>query len=144
MQIQCSKKTNIAEMTPIFVTKGKMVLDLIKNENLENPVDVQSLFMRYTLDSFGEIGFGVTFELLSGKDLEFPRWFDQAQRMVVTLAVNPIKRFLKEKEFFDTVKNLQNAVCDIIEKKTTKTRRTDRPNFQIYVSPRFRWKTISR
>jgi len=114
------KRDQISLMSPIFVKKGKMVLDLLKNENLSKPIDVQNLYMRYTLDSFGEIAFGIPFEGLS-IDLEFPRWFDTVQRMIIDMSIKLLKRNSIGREYVSIIQKLDKFVYDLIQKKKKET-----------------------
>jgi len=109
------KKDKIVEMTPTFVKKSKLFMDLLKKQNLNNPVDMHNIYMRYTLEALGEITFGLNFEFLS--ETEFPRWLDQVQLMLVYLITIPFYRIAKANEYRRILKDIDKVLYDIINKK---------------------------
>jgi len=115
------KKESIIQMTPTFVQNGKVVLDLIKQGDPNTAIDVQNLFMRYTLDSFGEIGFGVSLDVLANEK-PFPSWFDRAQILLVQFTYKIFHRLLYRKEYFEVINNLDGVIYDIIAQKKKRNR----------------------
>ncbi|KAF9974960.1 Protein kinase alk2 [Actinomortierella ambigua] len=66
--------------TNVFCTDGEAVCDLLsKAADNGNVVDLQDVFYRFTLESFGEIAFGMQFGCLKDPDneLEFAKAFDR-------------------------------------------------------------------
>lgn len=55
---------------------------------------MQALFMKYTLDSFGRVGFGTDIGSLE-RDVDFPLHFDSALRILNEFFFNPLTRTAK-------------------------------------------------
>ena len=52
-------KTSLSEMMPHFVSNGNVVMEILqKAAESKEAIDIQDILFRYTLDSFGLIGFG--------------------------------------------------------------------------------------
>jgi cytochrome P450 len=68
------KVRELRNMVPIFVRHGQEVVAILK-ANEGQPLDVQALFCRATLDSIGEIAFGKVIGSLK-KDVSFSTAFD--------------------------------------------------------------------
>merc|ERR1712232_801246 len=97
------KVRNLETMIPIFYQRALKVCDKLQ-QAAENgtSVDLQDLFMRYTLDSFSEIGFGVDCNSLSHEltdEVPFAKCFDYAQKKIEHDFRNPLDRHRPNKEF---------------------------------------------
>ncbi|KAJ3373747.1 Protein kinase alk2 [Kappamyces sp. JEL0680] len=68
-----------------------------KAESMEQ-VDMHDLFLRFFMDSFAKIAFGIEMDSLSGKDVPFANSFDRGQTFLVDRFFNP---FFKIKEMLD-------------------------------------------
>ncbi|KAH7387630.1 hypothetical protein KP509_16G033600 [Ceratopteris richardii] len=72
--------------TKAFRLKALKLLDVLRHlSQLKQPVDMQDLFMRLTLDSICEVGFGVDPETLSNDlpAVPFANAFDEANRLII-------------------------------------------------------------
>jgi len=79
---------NLRSYVSIFVKNSQSLVDVVKNiakrndeDYQKNGIDFQDYFMRYTLDSFCEIGFGVNIQSIHSTEsaLKFQRAFDYVQ-----------------------------------------------------------------
>jgi hypothetical protein len=62
-------------MVEVFIKHGETLLKNI-DKDLDKPIEIQDLFQRYTLDSFGEIAFGVNIGSLDMPEVPFAVAFD--------------------------------------------------------------------
>ena len=85
----------LEDYVPIFDEQAKIVVDLLaKAQEQGSAIDVQDVFFRYTLDSFGLMGFGFDFGSLIDPP-QFPALFDALQLRVEETLRNPIERNAK-------------------------------------------------
>ncbi|KAG0341854.1 hypothetical protein BG004_005877 [Podila humilis] len=69
----------------VFVRESNIVIDyLYKMADQNKPVDLQEIFYKFTLDSFGEVSFGQSFGCLTNpeKEVEFASAFDRLNTTV--------------------------------------------------------------
>jgi len=123
------KRENIIEMMPIFIRKSNEVISHLKTLDLTKPVDIQDIFMRYTLESFGEIGFGLSFDLIS-KNSSFPKLFDTAQYLMIQQIRSVFNRLFKSNQYQKAIDDIDKVVYDIIDQK----RKTDYQNKEDILS----------
>ncbi|KAF9998579.1 hypothetical protein BGZ65_005928, partial [Modicella reniformis] len=79
----------------VFCQEGQMMIDYIdKVADTGKVVDLQQLFLCYTLDSFGEIAFGQSFGCLKDPDqeVEFAAAFDRLNNGIAGRFISPIWR----------------------------------------------------
>lgn len=75
----------------VFHAHGRILLELLNDAaRTGKQVDLFSLFNRFTLDSIGEIAFGVTIDSLRQPDTPFARAFDDAQSTVDLRFTTPL------------------------------------------------------
>lgn len=87
---------SLDNMKVVFKEKSQIVLDILGQcEKSGQTIDIQKLFMQYTLDSFGRIGFGIEINSLTDDAVMFPHHFDRAQRILSDLLFNPLLKFTK-------------------------------------------------
>ena len=84
-----------------------------------NGIDVQEYFMKYTLDSFSEIGFGVKLDSISSDTNDFATSFDSIQIHILKRGYSGrlwiLKEFLsKPAEFYKHLEYMDNFVGQII------------------------------
>lgn len=85
-------KSSLDSMNEVFFEKAQIVCRILdKHAKSKEPIDVQALFMKYTLDSFGVVGFGGEIGCLE-KEVEFPVHFDAAQKILNEFFFNPMTR----------------------------------------------------
>ena len=84
-------------------------------------IDMQQVFFNYTLESMGEIGFGVELGCLSSKASPFSEAFDAAQSLTMARVFDPLwklKRALcigkNERELYDALKTVDTFSIDVI------------------------------
>eukprot|EP00164_Ancoracysta_twista_P000368 GFYU01000506.1.p1 GENE.GFYU01000506.1~~GFYU01000506.1.p1 ORF type:complete len:556 (-),score=171.65 GFYU01000506.1:195-1862(-) len=113
-------KENIAQR---FNNKAEVLTSVLRRRMENNePIDMHELFHRYTMDSFGEAGFGVTINSLENdRDSQgFAKAFDQAQYTVQLRFLNPLWRFTQyispdEYRFRAAIKRLRGFAGRVIE-----------------------------
>ena len=65
-----SRKAFATFMSDVFVHHGHTVLDILGNAaDTKKQLDIQELFYKFTLDSIGQIGFGVDLGVLKSASL---------------------------------------------------------------------------
>ncbi len=110
---------SIAEYVPIFEQKAVEMSNLLAKAALKKqPVDLQDFFFRFTLDSFGLLGFGFDFNSLMNEDLEFPRLFDKLQKRVDE-TFRSLMNNLPDKEFSENLAKLDSVMYGLIAKRKT-------------------------
>ncbi|KAF0408125.1 cytochrome p450 [Gigaspora margarita] len=95
--------------------KSKAVLNILKNHaDSGKSIDLQDLFYRFTMDTFGDMSFSVDFGCLthSEKKSQFVISFDYAQDAIFRRFVNPLWRFTEK--FSETGQQLRKA-CKYID-----------------------------
>jgi len=106
---------SIKQMIPIFDKHGTVLMDIVsENAKTSTHFDMQDLFKRYTLDTIGEIGFGVQIGSLH-EPLPFSRAFDWVQEEVTRQFLMPGRKFLMRKQWKGALATLDNFVYGIIE-----------------------------
>ncbi|KAL6067322.1 Cytochrome P450 family-dependent fatty acid hydroxylase [Balamuthia mandrillaris] len=109
--------THLETMVPIFQRNGDVLLSQLNEARIDKkPVDIQELFMRFTLDSIGEIGFGHSINSLN-QPVAFSHAFNEAQRAAEAEARNPLKRFVKDRDFEKHYETLHAFTREIIHKR---------------------------
>jgi cytochrome P450 len=111
----------------VFYKHGKAVMELLDdNASLDGAtygrsIDMQQVFFNYTLESMGEIGFGVELGCLSSKASPFSEAFDAAQSLTMARVFDPLwklKRALcigkNERELYDALKTVDTFSIDVI------------------------------
>ncbi len=91
-------------MADTFEANARKVCRLLEEVGGARPVDMQTIFFKYTMDSIGLIGFGVDLKTLDVEQtLGFTDAFDRAQkisakRFLLPLAMTPLGPWLYESE----------------------------------------------
>ena len=70
-----------SHMMECFVKHGEVLVSILETLPEDKPFDMNDLFMRYTLDSIGEIGFGLDIGSLHNPQHTFARSFDYIQNL---------------------------------------------------------------
>jgi len=84
------------------------------------PIDIQPLFMKYTMDSIGEIGFGINVNSLGGNKeaLEFAQSFDMTQETTNWRFYSyPLWKFLPSREFDRNLEILTKFMKNLINER---------------------------
>ncbi|KAF8942772.1 Protein kinase alk2, partial [Entomortierella lignicola] len=79
----------------VFCQEGEIAIEYLnKMADTGRPVDIQQLFYCYTLDSFGEIAFGQSFNTLKDPEIEveFAAAFDRLNNGIAGRVISPIWR----------------------------------------------------
>jgi cytochrome P450 len=85
---------SIKDMLPVFVSGAQTVIAALERVATDaEPIDLQNLFMRYTLDSIGLVGFGHDIGSLH-RPVEFSYLFDRAQAEIDKRADNPLREYV--------------------------------------------------
>jgi cytochrome P450 len=95
---------------------------LARHADSGEPVDVQNLFFRFTLDSIGKIAFGARVGSLVDPEVAFARAFDQAQATVDLRFFTPGWRLLKyvipeERELVRSVRVMDDYCAELIRSR---------------------------
>eukprot|EP01095_Lingulamoeba_sp_RSL-Kostka_P000672 TRINITY_DN1094_c1_g1_i1.p1 TRINITY_DN1094_c1_g1~~TRINITY_DN1094_c1_g1_i1.p1 ORF type:complete len:490 (-),score=106.21 TRINITY_DN1094_c1_g1_i1:227-1696(-) len=111
------KVNSLQQMIPILEKHAQILVDVIKGNKKENKTfDVQELFKRFTLDTIGEIGFGVEINSLK-EPVEFSKLFDWIlDAQIAYFFYGKIyKDFIVKKQWSETIKKLDEFVFKIID-----------------------------
>ena len=111
---------NLKIMTGVFINHAKELIKVLDN-NENKVVDIQEYFQRFTIDSFGEIGFGVNIDSLNNDNNEFAKNFKIA-------CLNSSFRFFwvfweytpflnSERELKKSIEYLNKFAFDMIQKR---------------------------
>ncbi|KAG0340365.1 hypothetical protein BG004_006460 [Podila humilis] len=109
----------------VFVNEAQIVLDYLGTKaDANQPVDLLGLFYKFTLDSFGEIAFGASFDCLKNPDVETPfaEAFDRLNHSISGRFMNPIWQLMdwwsgKDKIVARDSKYLKGFALDLIKKR---------------------------
>ncbi len=107
----------IADYVPIFCSKSAELGDQLAMQ-AGKTIDVQDLFMRFTLDSFGLMGFGFDFDSIKQRP-QFPDWFDYLQMRTELTLRNPVARHLPDAEFSSQLAQIDKVMYGLIAKRKT-------------------------
>lgn len=109
-------------MVPTFARHAANVANILKQSDTTT-LDIQDLFYRFTIDSIGEIAFGVDLQALRGDALPFAIAFDAAQSIIWTRFTDPLfplKRWLNisyERTLSGHIATLNKFANDVIAKR---------------------------
>eukprot|EP01090_Pellita_catalonica_P001966 TRINITY_DN11661_c0_g1_i1.p1 TRINITY_DN11661_c0_g1~~TRINITY_DN11661_c0_g1_i1.p1 ORF type:complete len:478 (+),score=65.93 TRINITY_DN11661_c0_g1_i1:56-1489(+) len=105
---------SIASIQPIFATRAEEVLSIFRSA--KEPLDIQDIYFRYTLDSIGEIFCGNNIGSLKSP-VPFSEAFNRAQYLSETRFNNIFTRFRADPEFDGLLKIMADFIYDIIDKR---------------------------
>ncbi|KAL6071642.1 Cytochrome P450 monooxygenase pc-3 [Balamuthia mandrillaris] len=109
--------TSLESMVPIFQRNGDVLLSKLEEAcKAKQAIDIQELFMRFTLDSIGEIGFGHPINSLN-EPVAFSHAFNEAQRIADQNNANPFKRLFPDKVFDEHYETLHTFSRNIIRRR---------------------------
>jgi len=94
------------------------VLEEVIKEGM--PYDVQQLFMRYTMDSIGELGFGININSLQGNKeaMKFSTAFDYVQaKSNFRYFIHPLWKLLPQRKFNDSIEKVDSFMKNIIQSR---------------------------
>eukprot|EP00005_Dracoamoeba_jomungandri_P000565 CAMPEP_0174254112 /NCGR_PEP_ID=MMETSP0439-20130205/3464_1 /TAXON_ID=0 /ORGANISM="Stereomyxa ramosa, Strain Chinc5" /LENGTH=392 /DNA_ID=CAMNT_0015335529 /DNA_START=378 /DNA_END=1556 /DNA_ORIENTATION=+ len=110
------RRNQLRDMLPVFLEHSETVLNILHNaEKKSQDLDVQNLFMRFTLDSIGKIGFGYDIRSLA-EPVPFSAAFDSVQEELDSRK-NPLRMLLEPKIFKENLKIVDNFAYTIIENR---------------------------
>lgn len=118
------KIRNLKEMIPIFQKNGQKVLKIFENDaDTWFTLDLQKIFMAYTMDSIGEVGFGVKLNSLNPDDSEqsreFCRLFDYVQAEIDRQFYNLLLRVMPSPRLKRAIQKIDRFVYNIINKRNS-------------------------
>jgi len=116
------KVKELRNMVNIFSDHGHKLLKILQSK-IGEELDFQDIFARVTLDSIGEIAFGVNLGSLKDESIPFARAFNKVQVSIgtrfnnpVVMLAGPFKKFLKsEQELEDGCKVINQFAYDLIQ-----------------------------
>jgi len=107
-------KNELIGMGEIFIKNGKKVLSFLESEaKSKEKVDLQEIFQKFTLDSIGEIAFGVEIGSMD-KKVRFAQEFDDANKFTVFRSFNLLFR-LKALNWLLPLSNAQRSLFKSIQ-----------------------------
>jgi len=109
----------IKNMFPIFNKHASIVTRILsKSSNTRKPIDIQKLFMQYTMDTICELGFGFSLGSLE-KPVEFQGLFDYVQAQIDRRGYNPYHKYnpIQTIKFYWSIRKIDAFVYDIISKR---------------------------
>lgn len=125
-----SARTLKTFMFDTFVKHAKLTMDVVRLEtegDADGRVDVQELMARYTLESIGIIGFGVSVGAFSSSGASISSEFGDAFNTATVCTADrfvdptwPLKRILgvgKERELKDSIKVVRGFAIKVIEER---------------------------
>jgi len=102
----------------VFVERAKALVEVISAAAANSTsIDLQHLFMRYTLDSIGEVGYGVNINSIHGnpKANQFAYSFDYIQyHSYLRVLIHPLWKLFPQSKFQKHLLNVNQYVKDII------------------------------
>eukprot|EP01095_Lingulamoeba_sp_RSL-Kostka_P006502 TRINITY_DN2043_c0_g2_i1.p1 TRINITY_DN2043_c0_g2~~TRINITY_DN2043_c0_g2_i1.p1 ORF type:complete len:525 (+),score=158.72 TRINITY_DN2043_c0_g2_i1:100-1575(+) len=108
----------------IFHNNSVKLFDQFESfKNSQTPINIQDYFMRYTLDSFAEIGFGVDLDSINQGDVNsFSLAFDYVQTFTERRGrygdLWKLKeKFFKDQKYIDSLKYLDDYIYAIINER---------------------------
>ncbi len=104
----------IEDYVPIFAAKAKELGEELAKR--EGAVDMQDMFMRFTLDSFGLMGFGFDFNSIKTRP-DFPDLFDYLQQRLDATIRNPLTRDAADPEFSQQLSRVDRVMYDLIAQR---------------------------
>eukprot|EP01087_Luapelamoeba_hula_P020945 TRINITY_DN722_c0_g1_i1.p1 TRINITY_DN722_c0_g1~~TRINITY_DN722_c0_g1_i1.p1 ORF type:complete len:545 (-),score=100.57 TRINITY_DN722_c0_g1_i1:97-1731(-) len=108
------RQNSLQEMVPVFVKDTAVFLKKLSTA-VETPVDIQNLFMRFTLDTFTEIGFGHNANSLTSETgSRFAPSFDYIQFEIFRRAMNPLREYFTKNKFNRALQDVDEFVYKII------------------------------
>eukprot|EP01126_Amoeba_proteus_P052089 TRINITY_DN6265_c0_g1_i2.p1 TRINITY_DN6265_c0_g1~~TRINITY_DN6265_c0_g1_i2.p1 ORF type:complete len:457 (-),score=79.32 TRINITY_DN6265_c0_g1_i2:146-1516(-) len=110
-------KASLDSMHSVFVEKAKILCSILdESARGKSTVDLQSLFLKYTLDAFGCIGFGTEIGSLTSDSMVFPKHFDAAQRLLNKIFFVPFMAYTSAMdEYKEHVKEIDKFLYALIE-----------------------------
>jgi len=108
------RKENLDKMRLIFQEQAHLSVQhlqqLAKGSSGMNTIDMQSQYFKYTMESFGKIGFGV-----DQFDPMVPYHFDRSQRLFISLISLPYTRYTKAmNEYNESADYLKNYFSELV------------------------------
>jgi len=113
---------NLQAFAEIFRTRSEALCEILEREGSSGsgPVEMQALWMKYTMDSIGELGFGIDVGSIKGdkKAIAFCDAFDYCQEATLIRFFNPFWKWFPPRHTFDAkLKILDNYMKGIIEER---------------------------
>jgi cytochrome P450 len=109
---------SLNEMQPHFQSGADYVVNTIFKEAAQHKtvIDVQDIFMRYTLDTIGKIGFGYEIGSLI-KPVPFSAAFDYVQLEINERLSNPLREYFVYRKFSRCLKEMDDFIYGIISER---------------------------
>jgi cytochrome P450 len=104
----------IEDYVPIFAVKAAELGDELAKRS--GSVEMQDMFMRFTLDSFGLMGFGFDFNSIKLRP-EFPDAFDFLQQRLEGTLRSPLTRNSADPEFSQAMARVDRVMYDLIAQR---------------------------
>eukprot|EP01128_Nolandella_sp_AFSM9_P010671 TRINITY_DN7415_c0_g1_i1.p1 TRINITY_DN7415_c0_g1~~TRINITY_DN7415_c0_g1_i1.p1 ORF type:complete len:519 (+),score=81.91 TRINITY_DN7415_c0_g1_i1:119-1558(+) len=117
-------KNRLDEMTQEFVDTGTTFMAVLHKHCLNGqPLDIQNLFLRFTLDTFGHIAFGREFNALTNPKDEFPSLFDYAQKELLEFFIDPVYLVKSHPGYATAIKKIDKYMYSLIAEAKSRRER---------------------
>jgi len=108
-----------SDMFKAYHHSGDILLNILSNAyERKTPIEIQALFKRFTLDTFGRIGFGYTIDSLINP-IPFSDAFDYLLLESDNYFFNPLRKLFTFSEYKRNVQILDDLVYKIITERRT-------------------------
>eukprot|EP00026_Physarum_polycephalum_P007303 Phypoly_transcript_07362.p1 GENE.Phypoly_transcript_07362~~Phypoly_transcript_07362.p1 ORF type:complete len:509 (+),score=83.21 Phypoly_transcript_07362:77-1603(+) len=112
---------NLQNFVPVFYDRAKVMNQILgAYAKSGKSIDVQKIFMRYTIDSIGELGYGIIIDALKENKsaLEFCESFDYVQAETsFRFIINPVWKWLPQGNFKKHMERVDNFMKDIVAQR---------------------------
>eukprot|EP01100_Stratorugosa_tubuloviscum_P011929 TRINITY_DN543_c2_g1_i1.p1 TRINITY_DN543_c2_g1~~TRINITY_DN543_c2_g1_i1.p1 ORF type:complete len:486 (-),score=166.23 TRINITY_DN543_c2_g1_i1:101-1558(-) len=123
------KVRTLKEMVLVFNKHANLLINKyeeISKNSTKSIIDIQDFFHRFTLDSIGEIAFGININSLE-KNVDFSKAFDLAQELTEHRFYSPFWRWMpSERKLKQAIKILNKFSLEIISQRKKDTNLNDR------------------
>jgi cytochrome P450 len=109
---------NLQAFVEVFKERANVMSEVIAKKLESGPIDMQDIFMRYTMDSIGELGFGVNISSLTGneKAMKFSHGFDYVQEAsLMRFLFHPFWKYFSNKKFYEKLSAVDDFMKGVID-----------------------------
>eukprot|EP01124_Arcella_intermedia_P021533 TRINITY_DN3026_c0_g1_i1.p1 TRINITY_DN3026_c0_g1~~TRINITY_DN3026_c0_g1_i1.p1 ORF type:complete len:479 (-),score=111.90 TRINITY_DN3026_c0_g1_i1:41-1477(-) len=104
-------------MVDVFAEDARLMVDiLLATQKSKGKIDFQELVKKYTLNTFGKIGFGVELKALHAEEEQFCSDFDWVEEEMEQRIVN-VYRFHTANEWENRIQRMEKFIKDMTEKR---------------------------
>jgi len=129
-------KNSLDQMHSVFVQKALSASAILQRYcDSGEEIDIQELVQKYTLDSFGVVGFGTEINSLD-HPVAFSKAFDKAQYLLNEFFFNPVAKYTNAvKEYDDCIQTLDEFIYGLIDRSSQENSFDLLSRFKTLVDP---------